>query len=48
MDVSDFEWGHIVIARRLGQSISKSAGLVGCSQSAMVSTYQSGLRKDNR
>uniref|UniRef100_A0A3Q3QNU4 exodeoxyribonuclease III n=1 Tax=Monopterus albus TaxID=43700 RepID=A0A3Q3QNU4_MONAL len=28
------------MARRLGQSISKTAGLVGCSQAAVVSTYQ--------
>ncbi|ROL53136.1 hypothetical protein DPX16_19790 [Anabarilius grahami] len=28
------------MARRLGQSISKTAALVGCSQSAVVSIYQ--------
>ncbi|KAJ4948457.1 hypothetical protein JOQ06_019991 [Pogonophryne albipinna] len=30
-DVSDFDKGQIVKARRLGQSISKTAALVGCS-----------------
>ncbi|ROL41563.1 hypothetical protein DPX16_6961 [Anabarilius grahami] len=32
--------GQIVMARRLGQSISKTAALVGCSRSAVVSIYQ--------
>ena len=31
--------GHIVMARRLGQSISRTAALVGCSRSAVVSIY---------
>ena len=35
-DVSDFDKGQIVMARRLGQSISKTAALVGCSRSAVV------------
>lgn len=39
-DLSDFHKGQIVMARRLGQSISETAGLVGCSRSAVVSTYQ--------
>lgn len=39
-DLSDFDKGQIVMARRLGQSISKTAGLVGCSRYAVVSTYQ--------
>uniref|UniRef100_A0A671YBG6 Tc1-like transposase DDE domain-containing protein n=1 Tax=Sparus aurata TaxID=8175 RepID=A0A671YBG6_SPAAU len=39
-DLSDFNRGQIVMARRLGQSISETAGLVGCSRSAVVSTYQ--------
>uniref|UniRef100_A0A3Q3JTD4 Transposase Tc1-like domain-containing protein n=1 Tax=Monopterus albus TaxID=43700 RepID=A0A3Q3JTD4_MONAL len=39
-DLSDFVKGQIVMARRLGQSISETAGLVGCSRSAVVSTYQ--------
>ena len=39
-DLSDFDKGQIVMARRLGQSISKTAGLVGCSWYAVVSTYQ--------
>lgn len=30
-DLSDFGEDQIVMARRLGQSISKTAGLVGCS-----------------
>ena len=39
-DLSDFEKGQIVMARRLGHSISRTAGLVGCSRFAVVSTYQ--------
>ncbi|MBN3311017.1 TXIP1 protein, partial [Amia calva] len=39
-DLSDSDKGQIVMARRLGQSISKTAALVGCSRSAVVSTYQ--------
>ena len=39
-DVSDFDKGQIVMARRLGQSISRTAALVGCSRSAVVRTYQ--------
>ncbi|XP_072512438.1 putative high mobility group protein B1-like 1 [Salminus brasiliensis] len=39
-DLSDFDKGQIVMARRLGQSISQTAGLVGCSRCAVVKTYQ--------
>ena len=39
-DLSDFDKGQIVMARWLGQSISKIAALVRCSWSAVVSTYQ--------
>ncbi|KAE8297395.1 Transposable element Tcb1 transposase Transposable element Barney transposase [Larimichthys crocea] len=39
-DLSDFDKGQIVVARRLGHSISKTAALVGCSRSAVVSIYQ--------
>ncbi|ROL54188.1 hypothetical protein DPX16_10611 [Anabarilius grahami] len=39
-DLSEFDKGQIVIARQLGQSISKTAALVGCSRSAVVSIYQ--------
>ncbi|ROL49707.1 hypothetical protein DPX16_16033 [Anabarilius grahami] len=35
-DLSEFDKGQIVMARRLGQSISKTAALVGCSRSAVV------------
>ncbi|ROL46064.1 hypothetical protein DPX16_1971 [Anabarilius grahami] len=40
MDLSEFDKSQIVMARRLGQSISKTAALVGCSRSAVVSIYQ--------
>lgn len=39
-DLSDFDKGQIVMARRLGQSISQTAALVGCSRCAVVSTYK--------
>ena len=41
-DVSDFDKGQMASAgiRRLGQSISRTAALVGCSRSAVVRTYQ--------
>ncbi|KAK3531270.1 hypothetical protein QTP70_015188 [Hemibagrus guttatus] len=41
-DLSEFDKGHIVMARRLDQSISKTAAVVGCSRSA-VNEYM----KDN-
>ncbi|ROI16524.1 hypothetical protein DPX16_2718 [Anabarilius grahami] len=34
-DLSEFDKDQIVMARRLGQSISKTAALVGCSRSAV-------------
>ncbi|KAI4872592.1 hypothetical protein NFI96_002177 [Prochilodus magdalenae] len=39
-DLSDFDRGQIVVARRLGQSISQTAKLVGCSRSAVANTYR--------
>ncbi|ROJ94863.1 hypothetical protein DPX16_8067 [Anabarilius grahami] len=39
-DLSEFDKGQIVMARRLGQNISKTAALVGCSRSAVVSICQ--------
>ncbi|ROI48897.1 hypothetical protein DPX16_3918 [Anabarilius grahami] len=39
-DLSEFDKDKIVMARRLDQSISKTAALVGCSRSAVVSIYQ--------
>ncbi|XP_040268633.1 acidic leucine-rich nuclear phosphoprotein 32 family member E isoform X2 [Bufo bufo] len=39
-DLSNFDKGQIVMAMRLGESISKTAGLVGCTRYAVVSTYQ--------
>ncbi|KAK3570580.1 hypothetical protein QTP86_023642 [Hemibagrus guttatus] len=38
-DLSEFEKGQIVMARRLDQSISKTAALVGCSQSAVFELF---------
>ena len=37
-DLSEFD--QVVMARRMGQSISKTAALVGCFRSAVVSIYQ--------
>ncbi|ROI16600.1 hypothetical protein DPX16_22577 [Anabarilius grahami] len=45
-DLSEFHKGQIVMARRLGQSISETAALVGCSWSAVVSIYQNWSRKE--
>ncbi|ROL49972.1 hypothetical protein DPX16_6380 [Anabarilius grahami] len=39
-DLSEFDKGEIVMARQLGQSISETAALVGCSRSAVVNIYQ--------
>ncbi|GFV97223.1 transposable element Tcb1 transposase [Trichonephila clavipes] len=38
-DLSDFDRWKIVMARRLGTSISETARVVGCSRSTVVSTY---------
>ena len=38
-DLSEFDKDQIVTAGQLGQSISKTAVLVGCSRSAVVSIY---------
>ncbi|GBO01000.1 hypothetical protein AVEN_229395-1 [Araneus ventricosus] len=38
-DLSEFERGQIVMARRLGTSITDTARLVGCSRSAVVSFH---------
>ncbi|KAK3525830.1 hypothetical protein QTP70_010668 [Hemibagrus guttatus] len=47
-DLSEFDNGQIVMARRLDQSISKTADLVGCSQSckSFKSSGKMGKRKD--
>ena len=39
-DLSEFDKDQIVMARQLGQSIFKTAALVGCSRPAVVSIYQ--------
>ncbi|KAK3536066.1 hypothetical protein QTP70_026467 [Hemibagrus guttatus] len=39
-DLSEFDKGQIVMARPLDQNIFKTAALVGCSWSAVVSIYQ--------
>ncbi|GFV40946.1 uncharacterized protein TNCV_2665371 [Trichonephila clavipes] len=39
VDLSDFDRGHIVMARRLETSISETVRLVDCSRSTVVSTY---------
>ncbi|GFX63324.1 transposable element Tcb1 transposase [Trichonephila clavipes] len=39
VDLSDFDRGHIVMARRLETSIFETARLVGCSRSTVVSAY---------
>uniref|UniRef100_A0A3B1JRE4 Transposase Tc1-like domain-containing protein n=1 Tax=Astyanax mexicanus TaxID=7994 RepID=A0A3B1JRE4_ASTMX len=39
-DLSDFDKGQIVMARRQGRSISETAQLVGCSRTAVVNVYR--------
>ena len=39
-DLSNFDKGQIIMARRLGQSISETTRLVECSLTAVVSTYR--------
>ena len=39
-DLSEFDKDQIVMARRLGQGISKTAALVKCPWSVVVSIYQ--------
>ena len=39
-NLRDFDKDQTVMVRRLGQNISRTAGLVGCSWYAVVSTYQ--------
>ncbi|GBM60805.1 hypothetical protein AVEN_68404-1 [Araneus ventricosus] len=39
-DLSEFDRGQIVMARRLGTSITETARLVGCSRSAVVSIHE--------
>ena len=39
-DLSEFDKAQIVMGRRLGQRISKTAGIGGCSLSAVVRIYQ--------
>ena len=39
-NLSEFDKGHIVMAKRLDQSISRTAALVGCSWATVVSIYQ--------
>ena len=39
-DLSDFDKGQIVMARRLGQSISETERLVECPWSGVVNTYR--------
>ncbi|GFU71651.1 transposable element Tcb1 transposase [Trichonephila clavipes] len=38
-DLSNFDRGQIVMARRLGKNISETARVVGCLRSTVVSTY---------
>ncbi|GBN02181.1 Transposable element Tc1 transposase [Araneus ventricosus] len=42
-DLSEFDTGQIVMARRLGTSITETAGLVGCSRSAVVIIHAKGI-----
>lgn len=39
-DLSEFDKGQIVMAKRLGESSSRISALVGCSRSTVISIYQ--------
>lgn len=39
-DLSDFDKGQIVMAKRLGESSSRISALVGCSRSTVIAIYQ--------
>ncbi|KAK1800990.1 hypothetical protein P4O66_004735 [Electrophorus voltai] len=47
-DLVDVDKGQTVEAGRLGQSVSKMAGLVGCSQYAVVITYKKWSKEGRR
>ncbi|KAK3545418.1 hypothetical protein QTP70_007406 [Hemibagrus guttatus] len=51
-DLSEFDKGQIVVARRLDRSISKTAALVGCSHPALDSllalSRRTSLRAETR
>ena len=44
-DLSEFDKEQTVMARRLGQSISRTAAPVGCSRSAVVRIHQKWSKK---
>lgn len=46
-NLSKFDKGQLVMARLLGQSISKTAALVGYSQSVAVNIYQNWSKEDH-
>ncbi|GBM69320.1 hypothetical protein AVEN_112659-1 [Araneus ventricosus] len=46
-DLSEFYRGQIVMARRLGTSITETARLVGCSRSAVVSIHAKWINDDD-
>lgn len=48
MDLSNFGMGQIVMARKLGQSNSKTAAPVGCVWSAVVRIFQKWYKEGKR
>lgn len=40
VELSDFDKGQVVVAHRLGMSVSETARMVGCSPAAVVSTLR--------
>ncbi|GBM66312.1 hypothetical protein AVEN_138198-1 [Araneus ventricosus] len=47
VDLSEFDRGQIVMARRLVTSITETAQLVVCSRSAVVSIHEKWINDDN-
>ena len=45
VDLNAFDRGQILMTRRLGTSIPKTARLVGCLRSTIVSTYTPDLNR---
>lgn len=46
-ELSEFDKGQVVIARKLGLSAAETAKLVGCSRAAVVRTYRQWSKEEH-